>query len=188
MLRGLFRKEYPIAVHTQWFQVVQSSIRILKRELNLDPIVDHGEWEGYMNTPELVKYKIPVAAGPRGFDYDAQQAQVHRDPGGVLLARHRPGQHRHQHGLAGRAAGRAAVPGLDGDPPRACPRTSRSRASRSTPARMLKLEKRLGSLEPGKDADICVWTGDPFDPRCRTQVVIIDGDVAYDAAKDGIRF
>ena len=33
------------------------------------------------------------------------------------------------------------------------------------PARMLKLEKRLGSLEPGKDADIGVWTGDPFDPR-----------------------
>ena len=55
-------------------------------------------------------------------------------------------------------------------------------------ARMLKLEKRLGSLEPGKDADIALWTGDPFDPRRRTQVVIIDGDVAYDAAKDGIRF
>jgi imidazolonepropionase-like amidohydrolase len=53
---------------------------------------------------------------------------------------------------------------------------------------MLKLEKRLGSLEPGKDADVCVWTGDPFDPRHRTQVVIIDGDVAYDVARDGIRF
>ena len=33
-----------------------------------------------------------------------------------------------------------------------------------------------------------VNTGDPFDPRHRTQVVIIDGDVAYDAARDGIRF
>ena len=40
-------------------------------------------------------------------------------------------------------------------------------------ARMLMIEDRVGTLEPGKDADIAVWTGDPFDPRSRTQVVLV---------------
>jgi imidazolonepropionase-like amidohydrolase len=187
MLRGLFRKEYPIAVHTQWFQVVQSSIRILKRELDLDPIVDHGEWEGYMNTPELSKYKIPVAAGPRGFDYDQQQARfigipaayywrgIDQDSIGVNTDSPVVPQEELPYQVA-----MAIRLGL--------PEDVALKGVTINAARMLKLEKRLGSLEAGKDADICLWTGDPFDPRRRTQVVIIDGDVAYDAAKDGIRF
>jgi imidazolonepropionase-like amidohydrolase len=189
MLRGLFRKEYPIAVHTQWFQVVQSTIRILKRELDLDPFVDHGEWEGYMNTPELAKYKIPVAAGPRGFDYDQQQARFI----GIVAAYYYRGIDEDSISFNTDAApgtvpqeelayqGAMAIRlGL--------PEDVALKGITINAARMLKLERRLGSLEPGKDADVCVWTGDPFDPRHRTQVVIIDGDVAYDVAKDGIRF
>jgi imidazolonepropionase-like amidohydrolase len=55
-------------------------------------------------------------------------------------------------------------------------------------ARMLVIDGRLGSLEPGKDADVAVWSGDPFDPRNRTKIVFVNGEVAYDAARDGIRF
>ncbi|MDD4836060.1 MAG: amidohydrolase family protein, partial [Dethiosulfovibrio sp.] len=42
-------------------------------------------------------------------------------------------------------------------------------------ARHLELEDRLGSLEPGKDADLVVWSGDPLDVRSRPVQVYIDG-------------
>nr|NIU80888.1 amidohydrolase family protein [Candidatus Bathyarchaeota archaeon] len=34
---------------------------------------------------------------------------------------------------------------------------------------------RVGSLEPGKDADIVIWSGDPFDFYSKVEQVIIEG-------------
>ncbi len=43
------------------------------------------------------------------------------------------------------------------------------------PAEMLGLDDRVGSLEPGKDADIALWSGDPLDVFSRCEKVWIDG-------------
>ncbi|MEM7204541.1 MAG: amidohydrolase family protein [Planctomycetota bacterium] len=43
------------------------------------------------------------------------------------------------------------------------------------PARILGVAERVGSLEAGKDADLVVWSGDPFDPSSRPTRVYIDG-------------
>jgi imidazolonepropionase-like amidohydrolase len=34
---------------------------------------------------------------------------------------------------------------------------------------------RVGSLAPGKDADVAVWSGFPLDYRTKTRAVFIDG-------------
>jgi imidazolonepropionase-like amidohydrolase len=48
------------------------------------------------------------------------------------------------------------------------------------PARLLGLEKRIGSIEKGKDADLVLFNGDPFEYLTKPCVVIIDGKVETD--------
>lgn len=43
------------------------------------------------------------------------------------------------------------------------------------PAEIMGVAERIGSLEPGKDADIAVFTGDPLDVRTRPEMVFIGG-------------
>jgi imidazolonepropionase-like amidohydrolase len=48
-----------------------------------------------------------------------------------------------------------------------------------SPAEIIGLSSRVGSLEKGKDADIRVLAGDPLDLRTRVEKVIIDGELVY---------
>lgn len=47
------------------------------------------------------------------------------------------------------------------------------------PARQLGLDKRLGSIEVGKDADIALFNGHPFDAFSRCELSLIDGEVYF---------
>ncbi|MFD3448102.1 amidohydrolase [Microbacteriaceae bacterium 4G12] len=47
------------------------------------------------------------------------------------------------------------------------------------PARNLKLAHRIGSLEPGKDADIVLWTHHPFHYLAQPILTMIDGKIIY---------
>lgn len=46
-------------------------------------------------------------------------------------------------------------------------------------AEILGVADRIGSLEAGKDADLVLWSGDPFDLRSRVELTMIDGRVVY---------
>jgi imidazolonepropionase-like amidohydrolase len=48
------------------------------------------------------------------------------------------------------------------------------------PARMLDLGERLGSIEPGKDADLVVLSGDPFSVYTQVLATYIDGEKVFD--------
>jgi imidazolonepropionase-like amidohydrolase len=58
------------------------------------------------------------------------------------------------------------------------------RAVTLTPAQVLGLDDRLGSLEPGKDATLCVWSGDPLDARSRVETAWIEGRQVFGADPD----
>ena len=50
----------------------------------------------------------------------------------------------------------------------------------SNPAQMLRLGDRTGSITVGKDADLVLWSGDPFSVYSRTEKVFIDGALVFD--------
>ena len=48
-------------------------------------------------------------------------------------------------------------------------------------AKHLGVSDRVGSLEVSKDADIVLWSGDPFDLRTKVVMTIINGKIAFEA-------
>jgi imidazolonepropionase-like amidohydrolase len=44
-------------------------------------------------------------------------------------------------------------------------------------ARILGVERRIGSLEPGKDGDLALFDGDPFEFTTHVMAVVIDGQI-----------
>jgi imidazolonepropionase-like amidohydrolase len=55
------------------------------------------------------------------------------------------------------------------------PRDKALRALTLTPAEMLGIEKRVGSIEAGKDADLLLFSGDPLSSQSRLQEVYLNG-------------
>ncbi len=49
------------------------------------------------------------------------------------------------------------------------------RAMTSEPAALLGVSDRVGSLEPGKDANLLILSGDPFEPGTKVDAVVLEG-------------
>jgi imidazolonepropionase-like amidohydrolase len=72
------------------------------------------------------------------------------------------------------AAGRQA--GVDVPPERAI------RWVTSNPAKAIGLDSIVGSIAPGKNADLVLWSGDPFSVYTKADEVFIDGALVFDRA------
>ena len=83
-------------------------------------------------------------------------------------------QHLNQEAAKAWAAGQRA--GLDVDRDRAI------RWITANPAWVLGIADRVGTLEAGKDADLVMWSGDPFSIYSRAELVFIGGVRRYDRA------
>lgn len=53
----------------------------------------------------------------------------------------------------------------------------------SNPARLLGLEKRIGTLAPGYEADLVLWSANPFSIYAKPDLVLIDGAVVWDRSR-----
>ena len=50
----------------------------------------------------------------------------------------------------------------------------------ANPAKSLGVFKQTGSLEVGKDADVVMWSGDPFSVYSQAELVFVDGALMFD--------
>jgi imidazolonepropionase-like amidohydrolase len=48
----------------------------------------------------------------------------------------------------------------------------------------LGVEKRVGSIEVGKDADVVIWSGDPLSVYSQAETTFIDGEIFFDIKRD----
>jgi imidazolonepropionase-like amidohydrolase len=183
--KPLFRREIPVVVHTQAYQVIQSTLRILHDEMNLRVVIDHGTFDSYKLSDEIMKRGIPVMAGPRGFRYEPEDGQIK----GIVAEYSKRGLPQlgvntdapviPQEELFFQAAMAVRYGWNEADA---------IRGITIEPARALMIDDRVGSLEVGKDADIVITTGSIIDPRNYVQHVFIDGRSVYDISKERRRF
>jgi len=183
--KPLFRRQIPVVVHTQGYQVIMSTLRILHDEMNLKVVIDHGCFDSNLLSAEILKRGIPVMAGPRGFRYDPAVGQVKgqvagfADRGVKALGVNTDAPVVPQEELAFQATMAVRLGWND---------EAAYRGLTIEPAKALMIDKRVGSLEVGKDADVVIGTGSILDPRHYVVMVLIDGKVAYDVKKDKRRF
>jgi imidazolonepropionase-like amidohydrolase len=57
----------------------------------------------------------------------------------------------------------------------------------ANPAWALGLDDRVGTLQPGKNADLVIWSGDPFSVYTRADQVFIDGALIYDRSRSDVQ-
>jgi imidazolonepropionase-like amidohydrolase len=55
------------------------------------------------------------------------------------------------------------------------------------PAKQLKIDHRVGSIDEGKDADLAIFNGHPFSIYSRPEMTLIEGEVFFDRREDARR-
>jgi imidazolonepropionase-like amidohydrolase len=138
--------------------------------------------EGYRMAEEIARCRVPVIVGPASvsrIELPALAYQNH-DPvnaarlaqAGIQLAIGTCAPTGLDSKFLASAAAMAVAQGMDRD--------AALRAITLTPAQILGVADRIGSLEVGKDADLVICSGDPLDSFTEIEQVLIQGKVVYE--------
>ena len=175
-------------MHTQIYQVVLQTIRQLRLEFGLWTFVDHGEFDAYRMSDFAAESGVAIVTGPRNYHFDNNTCEFI----GLAAAWTKGGQHGWRTPVRG--VGRDGI-GFNTDSP-VVPQEQLPmqaaiavrlgladdvaiRALTINPARIAGIDHRVGSLLPGKDADIVAWSGDPIDPRSHVKMTVVNGRIVY---------
>src|SRR5215471_17368050 len=183
-LGRVLRREIPWRQHCHRADDIATALRIAA-EFGYDLVIDHGT-EAHLLADILAARNIPVVIGPlltsrskvelrnRSLTTPGQLAAA-----GVTIAITTDHPIVPVHFLAYQAA-LAVKHGLDGE--------SALRALTINPARIVGIADRVGSIAPGKDADLVIWSGDPLDVQSRVERALVDGAEIYAYADGEGRF
>jgi imidazolonepropionase-like amidohydrolase len=174
-LVSVLRREIPWRQHCHRADDIATALR-LAAEFGYDLVIDHGT-EGYLIAGKIAAAGVPVVTGPliTARSKVELRNRTMANPGllaaaGVTVAIATDHPVVPVHLLIVQAA-LAVREGLDKD--------AALRAVTINPARILGVADRVGSLVPGKDADLVIWSGDPLDVMSRAEVAFIAGREVY---------
>ena len=189
----LLEKKTQVSTHTQMYQVVLRTLTMVKQEFGLDVYIDHGEFDGMRTAEFAQEIGVNAIIGPRELDGTIPRLSPGTDGKFIGIA---AGYQQRGHKMIGFNTDSPVVPeeelpvqatvsvhyGFDDS------QMDSVRGLTIVPAITAGIADRVGSLAPGKDADILVVTGDPIDPRNTVQRVFIEGESVYDIAKEARRW
>ena len=173
----VLRGEIPLKAHAHRADDILTAVRIAK-EFQLRMTLDHCS-EGHLIMEELKEAGFPAIVGPDMASRNKIEVQnMAFKTAGLLLG----------HGILTAittdhpvskiqflpiCAGLAVKAGMSPE--------EGLRSITINAAKICGVEDRVGSLAPGKDADIAVFTGNPMEVFSRTCYTIIEGEVVYQA-------
>ena len=187
-LAGVLKGE--ILVHNHCYRAEEMAMMIdVAKEFNYKITAFHHAVEAYKIADLLAENKICAAlwADWWGFKheaYDMVQANIAivdqaRNATGCAIV-HSDSEIGIQH--LNQEAAKALSAGI-----RAGYSISKARAMKwitSNPAKAAGIYEKTGSLKAGKNADIVIWSGDPFSVYSKAEEVYIDGALAFDRANN----
>jgi imidazolonepropionase-like amidohydrolase len=174
-LGRVLRREIPWRQHCHRADDIATALRIAS-EFGYELVIDHGT-EAHLLGDILAARNIPVIIGP------------------LLTARSKVELRNRSLASPGKLASAGVTIAITTDHPvvpinflvhqaalsvkHGLDRETALRALTINPARIIGIDDRLGSIEPGKDADLVIWSGDPLDVLSRVEHALIDGTEIY---------
>ena len=174
-LLPVLRREIPLKAHAHQADDMFTALRIA-REFNVDITLEHCT-EGHLIAEELAQENVPLAVGPTlGHAVKFELRNKSWETPGVLqkagcqvsIITDSPVIPQKYLPLC---AGLAVKSGMDP--------FGALQAITINPARHIGIADRVGSLEAGKDADIVLTDGSPFEVSTSVKMVFIDGEQVY---------
>lgn len=171
----VLRREIPLRAHAHRADDIMTAIRIAE-EFNVDLVLEHCT-EGHKISDILAQRGYPAIVGPTHSSRSKYELKDTAPANPTILAKAGvlvalmtdhpviPINHLIL------TASLAVKAGMD--------REEALRAVTINPAQILGVEKRVGSIEVGKDADLVLWSQDPLDVQAKVARVLINGKVVY---------
>jgi imidazolonepropionase-like amidohydrolase len=171
------RREIPARIHAHRADDILTALR-LGQEFDLQVAIEHCT-EGHKVAAELAEADVPALIGPSLSSRSKMELQelsfatageLVRAGVTIALISDHPFVPIQYLPLCG---GLAVREGLDAE--------IALRALTLTPAEVLGVDDRVGSLESGKDADLALYRGHPFyDVQARCLLTLVEGEVVFD--------
>ena len=177
-LARVLRGELPLLVNVHRAHNILSVLRLAK-EFNIKVVLD-GAAEGYLVAEQIKAANVPVIVHPTMYRAAGEAENLSMETAARLRrAGVRVALQSCFEGYVPKTrvvlfeAGVAAANGLGFDDALA--------AVTIEAARLLGVDRRVGSLEAGKDADLALFDGDPFEYTTHVTAVVINGRVVSEA-------
>ncbi|MEO8288468.1 MAG: amidohydrolase [Chloroflexota bacterium] len=171
----VLRKEIPMRWHAHRSDDILTALRI-RDEFGFDMVLDHAT-EAHMLPDELIERNIPAVVGPTlTAKYKVELRGRTLSTPGILVRAGVKVCLTTDHWVVAvqylpLTLIMAVKEGLD--------RSQALKLVTINPAEIMGVADRIGSLAPGKDGDVVVWSGDPLDIYQRPEQVYINGEKVY---------